>query len=109
MNEFPESDWKLLRELQPVALERLCSRILSQVSRQCDSTGQTSHQRYLKVFSLVEEGDHDIARAFNNPRRSAAFMRLTAMRSQGLITDGELLRFTAATRSRIKALEGGAR
>lgn len=109
MNEFPESDWKLLRELQPVALERLCSRILREVSRQCDSTGETNHQRYLKVFSLVEKGNDDIARAFNGLRRSAAFTRLTAMRSQGLITDGELLRFTAATRSRIKALEGGGR
>lgn len=106
MNEFPEPDWKLLRELQPVALERLCSRILTQVSRQCESSGQTSHQRFQKVYSSVEEGNDDIARAFDDMRRSTAFMRLTAMKTQGLLTEGELLRFSPATRALLKRLDG---
>lgn len=80
MNKISEPDWKLLRELKPVALERLCARILQRVALQCASNGETSHQRFLKAFSLIESGNDDIAR--------------------GLITDEELLRFSPELRSR---------
>lgn len=87
MNKISELDWKLLREFKPVAL-------------QCASNGETSHQRFLKAFSLIESGNDDIARAFDDMRRSNALERLRAMIAQGLITDEELLRFSPELRSR---------
>lgn len=107
MKEFSESDWKLLRELRPVALERLCARILRQAAQQSDWAGRSYHQRFLQVHSLIEKGNDEIARAFDDLRRSTAFPRLFVMRTQGLITDEELARFSAETRSRIQALGNG--
>lgn len=105
MNELNESDWKLLRKLKPFALERLCERIIRQVARQCDSAGGPYHERFLKAHALIEEGNDEIARAFNDLRRSTAFQRLLAMKSQGLIADDEFLRFSDETRRRILSLK----
>ena len=105
MNAFRESDWKLLRELKPVALERLCARILHQVAQQCDWEGRPYHQRFLRAHSLIKKGNDGIARAFDDLRRSTAFMRLFAMKTQGLITDDEFSRFSVGLRSKIQTVE----
>lgn len=67
------------------------------------------HQRFLRAYSLIEDGNDEIAQAFDDLRRSTAFKRLFAMRSRGLITDDEFSRFSVETRSRIQALESGRR
>lgn len=102
MNDISETDWKLLRKLKTTALERLCERILQQVTRQCGPTGESNHQRFLRTFSLIENGNDDISRAFNDLRRSTAFERLAAMISQGLISDDELREFSVETRKKIR-------
>jgi hypothetical protein len=101
MNDITEPDWKLLRELKSIALERLCSRILQQVAPRCNPNGETSPQRFLKALSLIENGNDEIARAFDDLRRSNALERLRIMISLKLITDEELLRFSQELRSRL--------
>lgn len=102
MNEIDEPDWKHLRELKSVALERLCARILQQVAPQCDLNGGTNHQRFLKAFSLIETGNADIARAFDDLRRSNALERLRMMISLKLISDEELQGFSSGLRKRLR-------
>src|SRR5207244_1993173 len=63
---IPESDWRVLRQLVPVALERFCQRVLSEISRFAADTNRTSHERYLAVFKLMEMRDRELANAFNN-------------------------------------------
>lgn len=105
MNEIDESDWKRLRELKSVALERLCARILQQVAPQCDLNGETNHQRFLKALSLIENGNDEIARAFDDLRRSNALERLRTMISLNLITDEELLGFSPELRKRLGTVQ----
>jgi len=103
-SDLPESDWKAFRKLRGHALERLCERALSDVNRlACDGT-KTFHERYLEVFELIQERDGQIARAFNNPRRSSATLQLADMLSLGLIKSDELLAFTPRTRTVVEAL-----
>lgn len=106
MNDITETDWKLLRELKPIVLERLCSRILEQVALQCSAKSETSHQRFLKTLSLMETGNDDVARAFDDLRRSNAVERLRTMISMKLITDEELLGFSHGLRREIGIGEG---
>ena len=40
-----EPDWKILRELEPVARDRLCQRILSEVVRCATGTAAGAHDR----------------------------------------------------------------
>lgn len=98
MRAIKESDWKHLRELCPLALERLCARILQEVAL-ASSTPQNYHQRYLQVFSLVQKGDREIAALFDDLRRSNALDRLVLMRKHGLIGDDEFSGFSEETRN----------
>jgi hypothetical protein len=63
-----ESEWKLFRQLQAVALERFCERVLSEVGRLAADARKNHHQRYLAVFKLIERRDKELADAFDNPR-----------------------------------------
>ena len=101
---IPEADWKLLRQLQPAALERFCQRVLSEVERIAADAGQTNHERYLALHELMRRRDKELADAFDYLRRSTAIFQLARMRSLDLVTDDELSRFSPETRDAVGAL-----
>jgi hypothetical protein len=98
MREYNESDWKVLRQLHPVALDRLCDRVLREIGRVCADPSKSHHQRYLEVFSLVQRRDKDVALAFNDMRRSQMLQRVMAIRRLGLMSDDEFARFSPEMR-----------
>ena len=102
--DLPESDWKAFRKLREVALERFSEQILAEVGRITSDEKRTSHARYLAAYELIQERDDQIARAFNNPRRSSAILQLATMTSLDLITQEELKSFTPRTQSVVAAL-----
>jgi hypothetical protein len=102
--DLPEPDWRTFRKLREVALERLCERILAEVGRVTSDAKRTSHARYLAAYELIQERDDQIARVFNNPRRSVAVSQLAMMMSLDLISQEELQAFTPRTRSVVEAL-----
>jgi hypothetical protein len=95
--DFPERDWKVFRELHKVALGRLCDRILAEARAQIDQPAKSSHERYLSLFKLIQDRNDDIARGFDNPRRSTAILQIAIIRSMGLLMDEELRRFSPET------------
>lgn len=101
MNEMKESDWKILRHLVPTALDRLSKRILDEISRTSGQKSKTQHQRFLAAYNIMENGDNDMGRAFNDLRRSNATLRLTIMKAQGLITQAEFSKFSDETQQRV--------
>jgi hypothetical protein len=102
--DIPESDWKAFRKLSAVALERLCERILKGVGRITTLEGKTYHARFLALYYFIDEQNNEMARAFDNPRRSSALFQLAAMASLDLVTAAELGAFTPETQSRVEAL-----
>jgi hypothetical protein len=96
--DFPEHDWKHLRAVHRVALDRYCARVLEE-SRTIitDGTG-SAHDRYLRLYRLLQERDRALAAAFDDMRRSMAVPRLGAMLALGVVTDEELSGFTPQTR-----------
>jgi len=102
--DLPESDWKAFRKLREVALARFCERVLGEIGT-IASTGATSyHDRYLKICRLIDNRDEELARAFNDPRRSRAILQLAAINSYGLLSEEELLSFTPETRETVAFL-----
>jgi|SRR5579862_6709320 len=99
--QIPESDWKVLRELEPVLLERFCKRALAYITEAANDSAQTRHQGFLQIFQLTQKQNNDLALAFDDIRRSNALPKLMAMRSLGLLTDEEFMRFRPDTRSLI--------
>ncbi len=46
-DSFPESDWKIFRELREVALERFCKRVLEELELLWQDASGSYHERYL--------------------------------------------------------------
>ena len=105
MRDIKESDRKLLRQLKPVALDRYCERVLSEVGRAAAEPGASAHARYLNVFNLIQRRNRELADAFDDVRRSTALLRLACIRSHGLLTDEELARFSADTREALRSFD----
>lgn len=96
--QFPEPDWKVFRQLREQALERLCERILSEVEEISSDAEASFHDRYLRVYRLLQRQDREIADAFNDPRRSQAMIQLARMKALRLLQPEELTRFSTTTR-----------
>lgn len=99
--DISEADWRHLRRLKPVALDRFCQRVLAEVTTLAAEGSSSAHERYLALFDLIQERDGDLADAFNNLRRSTALVQLTRLRSLGLVTDSEFDEFSAETREAV--------
>lgn len=97
-----ESDWKLFRQFQPLALDRFCQRVLAEVTRLAADTMASNHERYLAVFKLLQRRDEELADAFNDPRRSTALVQLARIQFQELLTEEEFTRFSPETRASVQ-------
>jgi hypothetical protein len=104
--ESKEADWKVLRRLHPLALERFCERVLVEIECIEHDNARSFHQRYLDVFEVVEHNDHEMARIFDNPKRSTALTMLAQMQSERLLTEDEFSSLSLETRSAIGLLLG---
>jgi len=103
-SDFPESDWRRFKEVHTRLLDRYCSRILEEVAGATRDAGGSAHDRYLKVYKLIEEHDKQMANAFDDFRRSTAVMQLGIMRRMKLLTDEELSLFSEQTRTRVEGI-----
>jgi hypothetical protein len=101
-----ESDWKLFRALHPVALERFCEQVLSEVGQLASEADKSAHERYLGVYQLLRRRDKELAQAFNDLRRSTALLQLAILRARGLVTDEEFARFSPETRAVLQVYQG---
>ena len=104
--DLPESDWKTLRKLQPVALDRFCRRVLDECRAVCDTDSKTSHERYLDLYRLLRTRDKELADAFDDMRRSVALLRLVTMYRRDLLTEEEVARFSPETRKLVTQFPG---
>lgn len=104
MKDIPESDWKQLRQLHPLALDRFCQRVLSEMTQLASDATMNVHERYLAVFDLISRRTDEMANGFDDMRRSTALMRLTCIKSQGLLTADEFGRFSESTRNAVEAI-----
>jgi len=105
-HEIKEADWKVLRRLHPLALERFSERVLAEIKAIEHNAAQSFHERYLSIYKIVELRDQEMARLFNNPKRSIALTMLAQLHSEGLLTQDEFSSLSPETRSAIGLLLG---
>ena len=97
-----ERDWKVFREVREAALARFCEKILVEAEGEIKRPGRSPHERYRSLFQHLQKRDDDIARAFDNFRRSTALMQMGLMYSMGLFTADELSRLSPETRDALE-------
>ena len=96
--DIRESDWKLFRELRPLALARFCESVLDEIARVTADRTKTPHERYLEIYQLVRKRDKRLAEVFDDVRRSTALLQLSLIHADGLLTAEEIARFSAEAR-----------
>jgi hypothetical protein len=101
-----EADWKVLRRVHPLALERFCERVLTEIEHVTHISSLSAHQRYLDIFKIIERCDRHMASIFDDPKRSNALMMLASMRSEGLLMADEFSSLSQETRSAIELMMG---
>ncbi len=101
MDQIPEADWKILRSMRPVALERYCERILGEVANLAAGDAGTAEERYHALWDLLRNRDGMIADTLDDHRRSNALLKIMNMRAANMLTDDEYRRLSAATRERV--------
>jgi hypothetical protein len=106
VERFPERDWKVLRQLIPLALDRYCERTLEDVERVLADRSAGAHARYRSIYRILGERDVDLARAFDDVRRSTAIFHVRDIRHLGLLTPAEYERFSEETRASVTQLGG---
>lgn len=97
--DFPESDWKILSRLKPLALDRLCQRILlssEDIIVRVKEGGY--HSAYLELFKHIQANDKRLSNCFDDWKRSQAFFILANWRREKLISDEEFAAFSKETR-----------
>ena len=102
--DFPEADWRKFRDLRVKALDKYCQLVLGEIAAIGATTDLSPHARYLKTFDLVQERNEEMARIFDDPRRSRALMQVALMYRSGLVSSDDLAQFSEETRSRLKSL-----
>ncbi len=94
----------MLRRVHPLALERYCERVLAEIGRVTGNSAESAHQRYLDIFKIIEQRDRELARIFDDPKRSNALTMLAQIRALGLLTEDEYLSLSLETRGAIELL-----
>ncbi len=96
-----EADWHHFREVHRILLNRFCGRVLQDVAAISQATNGTPHERYLRIYKLLRKRDQELARAFDDFRRSTAIMQLAIMRKMKLLTDEDLSGFSQPAQGQI--------
>ncbi|HEY3378077.1 MAG TPA: peptide ABC transporter substrate-binding protein [Armatimonadota bacterium] len=99
MRPLPEADWKYMRRLQPVLLNRLCEQINTEMVRILQEDAGTPHERYLNAFKHLQDADDIMADCFNDWRRSTLLQKLGALLHHDVLTPEEAAGLSAEMRA----------
>lgn len=103
-SHIPESDWRHFKRVHDELLERYCARVLDELAASLKAGNGTAQDRYVRAYKLLKNRDKDLARAFDDFRRSTAVMQLAIMRSMGLLTDKDLSVFSEQTQAQVRGI-----
>jgi hypothetical protein len=106
-NKFPEADWKIFRQLHPIACERYCNQAVADLQRILSQSSRPSGHRFWDALELAREQAKEIRSLFDDFRRSTALVQLIRMCAAKLIRDKEMSRFTDETCQTVERLLRG--
>ena len=93
MTEISKSDYRALRQIQTEALDRFCADVLRAIEAVSADTALTHHERYLRIYHIIQERNDIMARLFANPRRSQIWLQMFELHQQGYLREADLVGF----------------
>jgi hypothetical protein len=106
MRHIEESDWRHLRDLKPVLLDRYCRKVLAEFEKIVSAHDDPAHPRYLAMYELIHDRDRALGDMFNDLRRSNAIFAIFLLRRNGVFTEDEFEGFGDETKREIALLQG---
>lgn len=103
-NRIKESDWKIFKELRPVALQRYCERVMGDVDKIIHKQEGNAHERYIEMYKIVHDGDKKLTHMFDGFSRSKALDQLMMHYGNDLLKEEEIDQLSEETRERILAV-----
>lgn len=97
-----ESDWKVFKAVREVALDRFCQQVLRECRGLCDDESRTAHERYGDLYGHIRDRNGEMARAFDDYRRSTAVLCLMQFQKLGLLTEDDIGRFSDEVQRSLK-------
>lgn len=104
--DIPESDWKKFRLIHQAALQRFSQGRLDVLQKRAVSESKTPQERLLEIFEFARKTQNEMARIFDNPKRSTALVQLALMHAGKLIDAEEWEGLSEHTREMVKVLAG---
>jgi hypothetical protein len=89
-----------------VAVERYCERVLAESESLHRDTSRSAHERYLALYQLIHQRNQEMARLFDDFRRSTALFQIAAIKGRGLFTDEEFAQFSEETQNVVAVMLG---
>lgn len=103
-NRIKESDWKIFKELRPLALQRYCERVMGDVDKIIHVSERDAHERYIEMYKIVQDGDKKLAHMFDGFSRSKALNQLVMYYGNDLLNEEEIAQLSDETRESIFAI-----
>ena len=106
LRNIKESDWKYLKKLKPLLLERACAKINreAEVILQ-NKENHDQYQLYMALYQHYQKKDDMLAGCFDDYRRSTALYKILHLLHQGIMTDAEFAGFSTETKEIIGLLK----
>ena len=82
-----ERDWKHTKKLKPELLNVLCARINKKSEALLSDTTLSDHEKFLKLYSHIQDTNEVVAECFDDWRRSTLFFRLLALQRHDLLKE----------------------
>ena len=72
--DFRESDWKILRQLHPIALERFSQRVVDEIQAITSDASRSAPRSLCGCVRPGSAAKREMADVFDDMRRSTAFL-----------------------------------
>jgi len=109
LREIPERDWKIFRQLYPIARERFGQRAIAEIQRLISQGGQPCIEQFWDVVDYTAGQKKEVNDVFDDLRRSTAMIKVAILRKEGLLTEGEIARFSPEFREWLEGMRAMSR
>ncbi|USE36432.1 hypothetical protein [Endozoicomonas sp. SCSIO W0465] len=89
MHKIPEPDWKVVKKLHPIILQRYCQQVFEDVQALTKDDECDYHDAYQELYDLVHNRNKAMRDLFDGLTRSKATLIVLAWKNHALITDDE--------------------
>ena len=104
MADMPEKDWRFLRSIQDMLIERLSERLNAEIAAILSRRDLTARAKRVKVHEAAQRHYRIVAECFDHWKRSNIWLACRAMVKHGVFEEIDLAALTAETAEHIQSM-----